>query len=492
MKCPDCKNTPKEGHGRRTGFMGNSGVGYVLRGVNAIVITTSILASDGCRRGTPPAQDVPVAKPTANNALLENANSQAGQQPELYRSVAGEVESNLRVEILDKWFPAALDDEGGGFFEDYNEDWSRGDNESRGIVYESRLTWTAAAAAVRFPAEAGMYLAQSRHGLAFLADKLWDRERGGFFWAVDISGKPIDAGGAGKEAYGNAFGIFAAAANYKVTHDPAALDLARKAFRWYDQHGHDAKNGGYLETAFDGSESAAEALAGGVNPVGVHANEKSMNTSIHLLEAFTALYGVWPDPIVRSRLNEMYEIVRDKIYAEPGYLIQFFSENWLARVADDSYGHDVETAYLLTEAAAALGIPEDAMTWTEARRLVDHAMRFAVNHQYGGLYNSGGIAGGDYAHEREWWVQAEWLNALLLMHERYGRQTPQYWDAFVRQWSWIKQYEIDKINGGWYPRLYNDNRPVPLPKSDAWTDCYHQARAMLNVSERLRRLADAK
>ena len=77
------------------------------------------------------------------------------------------------------------------------------------------------------------------------------------------------------------------------------------------------------------------------------------------------------------------------------------------------------------------------------------------------------------------------------MHERYGRETPRYWNAFVQQWNWINQYEIDKIHGGWYPRLYNDNRPVSFPKSDAWTDCYHQARAMLNVSARLRKLAAA-
>ncbi len=312
------------------------------------------------------------------------------------------------------------------------------------------------------------------------------------FWGVDDAGNPAGPGGAIKEAYGNAFGIFAAATNYQVTHDQTALDLAQRAFHWFDQHGHDAKNGGYLEVVPDGSGATDELISGGVNPIGVHADEKSMNTSIHVLESLTALYEVWPDPEVKSRLNEMFEIVRDRIYADPGYLVQFFSADWRPRPSNDSYGHDVETAYLLTEAASALGIPQDAKTWTEARRLVDHALQYAVNTEHGGLYDFGGIAGGDYAAEREWWVQAEWLNALLLMHQHYGRETPQYWNAFVEQWNWIKQYEIDKVHGGWYPRLFNDNRAVPLPKSDAWTDCYHQARAMLNVSARLRQLADVK
>ena len=469
--------------------MGNPGVGHFLRGVQSIVLGSGMLVAAGCSRCIPSKHNVPAPGVVANDSGYKSNDSQNRPETELYLRMASEVESNLRLEILDKWFPVAFDGEGGGFFQDYSVDWSRGDGGSKGIVYESRLTWTAAEAAGRFPAKAKMYLAQSRHGLTFLAEKIWDRQRGGFFWAVDDSGKPAGAGGAEKEGYGNAFGIFAAATNYKVTHDQVALDLAEKAFRWYDQHGHDEKNGGYLEVAPDGSKSADELVAAGVNPIGVRTDEKSMNTSIHLLEALTALYEVWPDPTVKARLNEMFEIVRDRIYAEPGYLVQFFTANWQPRQSDDSYGHDVETAYLLTEAAAALGIPQDAKTWTEARRLVDHAMQYGLNSQHGGLYNSGGIAGGGYVAQREWWVQAEWLNALLLMHERYGHETPQYWVAFVRQWNWINQYEIDKIHGGWYPRLYNNNHPVPFPKSNAWTDCYHQARAMLNVSARLRKLA---
>ena len=84
------------------------------------------------------------------------------------------------------------------------------------------------------------------------------------------------------------------------------------------------------------------------------------------------------------------------------------------------------------------------------------------------------------------------MNALLLMHERYGRETSKYWDAFIGEWNWINQHQIDHVHGGWYPRVYNDGRPVARGKSDQWTECYHQGRAMLNVSERLRKLANAR
>jgi cellobiose epimerase len=425
------------------------------------------------------------------SAVLAVGQTAPSTQPssEVYRRLADETEANLRTEVLSKWFPAAMDEKNGGFFENFGEDWTRGNDRSRGIVYESRLTWTAAQAAERFPDKADLYLAQTRHGLAFLRDKLWDQKNGGFFWAVNLDGQPNNAAEARKQGYGNAFGIYAAAANYKATHDEAALDLAKRAFRWYDERGHDAKNGGYLEIAPD---DAAAPVDTGVNPVGVTANQKSMNTSIHVLEALTGLYEVWPDPVVKARLAEMFEISRDKIYADPGYLIQFFNADWTPRPADDSYGHDVEAAYLLVEAAATLGIPDDTRTWSIGRRLVGHAMEAGVDHERGGLYNSGGVSGGDYSAEREWWVQAEWLNALLLMHERYGQETPKYWDAFISEWNWINQHQIDHVHGGWFPRVYNDGRPVRRGKSDEWTECYHQGRAMLNVSARLRKLADAK
>jgi cellobiose epimerase len=427
----------------------------------------------------------------SESAVIAAAGTDPSTQPstEVYRRLADETEANLRKEVLSKWFPAAMDEKNGGFFENFAEDWARQADQSRGIVYESRLTWTAAQAAERFPAQAKLYLAQTRHGLEFLSGKLWDQKNGGFFWAVDVDGKPTNAVDAKKQGYGNAFGIYAAAANYKATHDEAALDLAKRAFRWYDQRGHDAKNSGYLEIAED---SGGAAVDDSVNPIGVTAEQKSMNTSIHLLEAFTELYAVWPDPVVKARLAEMFEISREKIYSEPGYLIQFFNADWTPRPAEDSYGHDVEAAYLLVEAATALGIPDDPRTWSIGRRLVDHAMEFGVDHERGGLYNSGGISGGGYSSEREWWVQAEWLNALLLMHERYGAETPKYWDAFVSQWNWINQHQIDHVHGGWFPRVYNDGTPVRRGKSDEWTECYHQGRAMLNVSERLRKLADAK
>jgi mannobiose 2-epimerase len=405
-----------------------------------------------------------------------------------YLRIADEVEANLQHEILDKFFPVAADEQGGGFFENYSLDWTRMPGNARSIVYQSRLTWTSAEAARRFPAKAELYLAMTRRGAAILADKMWDKQGGGFYWSINANGLPASPI---KQMYGHAFGIYALAASYQATHDPATLDLAKKAFAWLEEHAHDKANLGYFENiGADGKPATS-----GSNSVGASGNQKSMNTSIHILEALSGLYQVWPDPLVKTRVQEMLDLCRDKIYSEPGYLTQFLSDDWRRTSSPDSFGHDVEAGYLLIEAADVLGQGEDPRNWTLARRLVDHAMQYGWDADRGGLYDSGqmnadGVVTGGLQTDKIWWVQAEHLNALLLQHERVGKETDVYWNAFVKEWQWIKTSQIDPKSGGWWPTVRADGTPASRVKADMWTECYHQARAMLNVSQRLRKLAE--
>jgi mannobiose 2-epimerase len=405
-----------------------------------------------------------------------------------YLRIAEEVEANLQNHILDKYFPTAADEKGGGFFENYGLDWTRQPGDAKSIVYQSRLTWTSAQAAQRFPAKADRYLAMTRRGAAFLAEKMWDKEGGGFFWTVSRDGQPTDAP---KQMYGHAFGIYALAASHRATEDAGTLNLAKKAFLWMETHAHDSKHLGYFENIGPDGKPANPPQA---NAVGASAGQKSMNTSIHILEALTGLYQAWPDPLVKQRVQEMLEICRTRIYSEPGYLIQFLSADWQRTASPDSFGHDVEAGFLMVEAAEALGQGDDPRNWTMARRLVDHALRYGWDNDRGGLYDSGvvnleGVVTGEVETKKIWWVQAEHLNALLLLHERFGKETSRYWDAFVKEWGWIRKSQVDPVHGGWWPTVHADGTPISRAKADMWTECYHQGRAMLGVSERLRRLA---
>ena len=121
---------------------------------------------------------------------------------------------------------------------------------------------------------------------------------------------------------------------------------------------------------------------GPIGPVGY----KSMNTHIHLLEAFSELYRVWPDPALRARLEEMLAIVRDKICVEPGVMNLYFTNAWQPIPGHDSFGHDVETAYLMLEADELLHQRASDKTERMARMLVDHALAYGWDTINGGFF----------------------------------------------------------------------------------------------------------
>jgi hypothetical protein len=159
----------------------------------------------------------------AGTSTRTNMADQTTLSPGDYTRLATEAETNLRAHVLAKWYPAAVDRERGGFHQNFAEDWSRAPGDERGIVYQSRLTWLASQAALRYPDQARSYVAYARHGFDFLHDRLWDREHGGFFLVARRERQPEVE----KHAYGNAFGIYAVVAAYQATRDARALDLAQ-------------------------------------------------------------------------------------------------------------------------------------------------------------------------------------------------------------------------------------------------------------------------
>jgi mannobiose 2-epimerase len=331
--------------------------------------------------------------------------------------------------------------------------------------------------------------------VAYLRDVLWDKQGGGFYWGLDDDGRVTPAYGDDKRLYGIAFCIYGAAAAYQATQDAAALDLARRGFRWIEDHAHDASDGGYFESltrqgdvirADPGADQRRRPGAAPFPP-----GYKSMNTHIHLLEAFTQLYAVWPDGELRRRLTELLAIVRDKVCVEPGVMNLYFTTDWHAVPDHDSYGHDIETAYLMLEAEEVLGAGHAPGTERMARMLVDHALLYGWDEAHGGFFREGTAFGEPEDRRKEWWVQMEGLNALLLMHEKYGGTAPGYFAAFQRQWQFIERYQIDREYRGVYEMVDADGTPARSEKGQIWKAAYHDARALLNVTERLRRLAGA-
>jgi mannobiose 2-epimerase len=405
----------------------------------------------------------------------------------------------LSQELTRHWYPHGVNNRRGGFHQSMTRDWSLRPDENAFLVYQARMTWTAAAFAAFSGAHHDEFVGYARHGIAFLDDRMRDKEQGGFHWIVGAAGTLDPRLGDEKHVYGTAFVVYAASVVRQVIGDERALKVARDAFDWLEQHAHDPKHGGYFEAIRrDGtpilSWQASAPLSQRTDRLGVYYGFKSMNSHIHLLEALTELAKVDDRPIVHERLRETFLIVRDRIAVEPGALNLYLTPDWRAIPAHDSFGHDVETAYLLVEAARELKLPDDPQTWQVARLLVDHALEWGWDEQYGGFYDKGeSFGGGAFDLKKVWWTQAEGLNTLLLMHQYDKRRTDRYSKAFWKQWAFIEKHMIDPIDGGWYSETTRDGRLIGNgDKANQWKANYHTSRALMNVVRTLDTLAGAK
>jgi len=410
-----------------------------------------------------------------------------------YQSLADEINRLLHENLLTIWYPHSLDETYGGYHQRLSLSWPGQGETNKFLVCQARLAWTAAAAAGYVREFRDRYLAYALHGLNFLDNVMRDEKFGGFHWRLDRSGRLTDKFGDDKHVYGIAFVVYAAAEIFRQTKNDRGLQVAVDAYEWLEHYAADRENGGYFEwLRRDGSYippphsvSRDKRLYTLETLVGY----KSMNTHLHILEAYTLLYEVWPDKDLKDRLEHLVHIVRDRMAVTLGALNLYFTPDWRTVPAHDSFGHDVEAAFLLTEAIKALGRAEDAVTWNLARQLVDHALVWGWDEKFGGFYSKGEAFFRAHDTRKFDWVQAEGLNALLLMHERFVDENGDYFKAFTKQWRYIRNFQIDYRHGSWHTVLTREGGAIssgrPPNESGA---IYHYARAMINAIRTLRHL----
>ncbi|MCH5372728.1 MAG: AGE family epimerase/isomerase, partial [Planctomycetes bacterium] len=239
-----------------------------------------------------------------------------------------------------------------------------------------------------------------------------------------------------KQMYSLAFGLFAAATALEETGDRQARQLARDAFRWIDDHAHDPEHGGYYEhLTAEGRPVAIEVTdqpPGRGLPVIGQVGHKSMNAHIHVLEALIALRRTWDDPVLVERLNELFLIVRDRIVRPGGHLAMFCRRDFTPTDQRSSFGHELETAYLLMEAAELLKRDDDRKTEQVALRLVEHSLRWGLDKQHGGFFDEGPPEGAATRRDKVWWVQPEGMNGLLTADRLTREADSRYFDTFVQ------------------------------------------------------------
>lgn len=357
-----------------------------------------------------------------------------------------------------------------------------------GGIMTARLLWTFAAAYRVLYADASGstavseetargYMDVANRAKRLILDGFYDKEYGGTYWALAPDGSPRDTK---KQIYALAFAIYGLAELNRANGDAEALEYAIKLFRAIEEHSFDEKKDGYFE-AFTRDWSPMEDMRLSEKD----ANEsKTMNTHLHILEAYTNLFRVWKNPLLEQRLRGLIEIFINRILAPDGHLRLFFDDDWNCGYETISYGHDIEASWLLHEAALVLG-DVDVLARVEALvPKIAAAASEGFSDEGGMIYEREGHDG-KADEDRHWWVQAETVVGNFNLWEHFGSQ--EGLENALMCWDFIKAHLIDRENGEWFWSLRADGTVNRVDdKAGFWKCPYHNGRMCFEILERLR------
>eukprot|EP01118_Nematostelium_gracile_P015111 TRINITY_DN5_c0_g1_i1.p1 TRINITY_DN5_c0_g1~~TRINITY_DN5_c0_g1_i1.p1 ORF type:complete len:400 (-),score=60.66 TRINITY_DN5_c0_g1_i1:4285-5484(-) len=378
-------------------------------------------------------------------------------------------------EILDYWTINTVDQESGGFYGKISNDNSVERTAAKGAVLNARILWSFAAAH-NLNAEHSLELADRAYD--YIVNHFIDQEFGGVYWTVDYKGQPADTK---KQVYAVAFTIYALSEYYLAKGDQKIKGHAIKLYQDLVKFSYDTEKGGYLE-AFNRQWQPMDDL----RLSDKDANEKkTMNTHLHVLEAFTNLYRIWPEQALKDKIAELIGNFQNHIIdANTSRLILFFDEDWSGKSDIISYGHDIEASWLLLEAAEVI---EDYQLITEIKEL---AVKMA-NSAMAGLDKDGSLwyekepSKNHIIKEKHWWVQAE---AMVGFYNAWQiSQQEQYLHASYQSWNFVQQQILDKENGEWFWGVNEDGSPMQNEdKAGLWKCPYHNSRACIELIRRIK------
>ena len=387
-----------------------------------------------------------------------------------------EITSDLKNNILPFWEKYSVDPRG-GFYGSLKRDGTPIADAPKGCVLNARILWT-------FSAAYRLYGNPSFRNLAdraqrYFIDYFIDPQYGGVYWQLTADGTPLNMD---KQTYGCSYAIYGLSEHYRATGNTESLQKAIEIYRIMENKIKDPVNDGYIES-FTRDWKTPEKF--GYDGDGIAT--KTMNTHIHVLEAYTALYKVWNDNGLRNRLLKLTELLTTKLYdKQTHHLILYCNSEWGKLNDIDSYGHDIETAWLLTEAAETLNDPE---TMNACRKvtleLTDAALKEGINDMGALMYER---HGDKIRRDASWWCQAETVVGCINAWQLTGKQS--YLDSAERTWNFIKSYMIDQECGEWFRTVSAEGSPkYDEPKASMWNCPYHNSRMGFEVAKRLSALS---
>ena len=382
--------------------------------------------------------------------------------------------SELTENILPFWMERMTDRVNGGFLPGISGKGQTDFHSEKGAILNARILWTFSAA-YRIVGKQE-YLDTATRAKREIIDRFYDKIYGGVYWSLAPDGKPADRK---KQIYALGFAVYGLSEYARATGDAEALEYAVRLFRDIESHSFDRERNGYFE-AFTENWSPIEDMRLSAKDL----NEcKTMNTHLHILEPYTALYRVWKDPELEKQLRNLITLFSFRILdRSTGHLRLFFDENWKCSHDIVSYGHDIEASWLLYEAAGVLGDSELLKQVTPTIISIADAASEGYIPGGGMIYEFHGKNGAIDA-DRHWWVQAETVVGYFNLWQITGRK-----DALEKTcgcWDFIKRHIVDRSGGEWFWSLRTDGSTnTDDDKAGFWKCPYHNSRMCLEILER--------
>jgi len=386
-------------------------------------------------------------------------------------TLVAEIENDLTGNILPFWMNKVKDPDG-GYYGAVGNDGKAIPKAPKGSILNGRILWTFSRAFRQYGLDS--YRKSADRAAEYYINHFIDKEYGGAVWSVDSEGKILDGT---KQCYATAFGIYGMAEHFRATGDRASLNAAVSMYRSLEDHSHDKVRKGYIE-AFNRDWSEF----GGMGVDKKAGATKTMNTHLHILEAYTTLYRVWPDEELRSNLTELVSIFQSHLYDREGrHLVLYCTGNWDSLEEVQSFGHDIEASWLLTEAAEVLGDEE------LIKAIQRQALEMTEEAIAGGLRPDGAM---QYERTEQgiresvsWWCQCETIIGCINAWQIGG--DTKFIGTAQKTWDFIKSHFIDYENGDWFKNLTKEGLPAPDVKVGEWNCPYHSSRISFELRERL-------
>ena len=403
-----------------------------------------------------------------------NSSGQISDSKRLKDQLENEVLTNLTHNILPFWSDRMVDNKNGGFYGRIDSNNKVYPGEDKGGILNARILWTYSSA-YRILKDTA-YLRLATRSKEYIMAHFIDKQYGGAYRSVKSNGAPSDTR---KQIYTQSFFIYGLCEYYRATGDTESLNCAKQIFELFEKYALDTQTGGYFEVFTRDWHRSHELLIGekSVN------DEKTMNTHLHIMEAYTNLYRVWPDKRVGDELKNLVILFLDKIIdAKTYHLICFMDKNWNRTSEIDSYGHDIESSWLLNEAADLL---HNSVLSGRVKLVSIKVANAALDglQADGSMIYEKDLSSNLTNNERSWWVQAETVVGCFNVFEMTGDE--KYLEKSLNCWKYTKNQIVDNKAGGWFSSVSESGVPGHGDKGGFWVCPYHNSRMCMEIYERV-------